>query len=452
MNKKVIIFGAGLAGSEASLQLASRNIKVDLYEMRPKKMTKAHNTGKCAELVCSNSLRGASLSNAVGLLKEELRHLNSFLIEGADKNQVPAGGALAVDREKFSSFIDEKIRTNSNINFIEEEIKDIPDERNVPIIIATGPLTSEDFSNAIKNFINQEYLSFYDATSPIVTADSINYDYAFLQSRYDKGNGVDYLNIPFNKDEYFAFVHDVNDAKKVIPHHNVDENLHEFEGCMPIEDMTKRGDNVLRFGPFKPVGLTDPRTGEKPYAVLQLRKDNIDGTLFSLVGIQTRMTHGEQLRIFKKIKALENAEFIRLGSVHRNTFINSPLLLDASLSLRKQSNIFFAGQITGSEGYVEAMAGGLLAGLNAYNFIENKKLITFPIETSIGALFNYISTKDNAKNFQPMNVNFGLIPDYIELNDIAKKNKIGKIERREEISKRALKILDDFKSNTNYLF
>ncbi len=452
MEEKVIILGAGLAGSEASLQLAKRGIKVDLYEMRPKKMTKAHNTGKCAELVCSNSLRGASLSNAVGLLKEELRQLNSSLIESADKNQVPAGGALAVDRENFSSFVDKKIKNNPNINFIEDEITNIPNEKDIPIIIATGPLTSKDFSDAIKNFIDQEYLSFYDATSPIVTADSINYDYVFSQSRYDKGNGIDYLNIPFNKDEYLSFVNDVNNAEKLVPHNNADENLHEFEGCMPIEDMTKRGDNVLRFGPFKPVGLTNPKTGEKPYAVLQLRKDNIDGTLLSLVGIQTRMTHGEQLRIFKKIKALESAEFVRLGSVHRNTFINSPLLLNPSLTLRKKLNILFAGQITGSEGYVEAMAGGLLAGLNAYNLIHDKELIVFPQETAIGALFRYISTPENAKNFQPMNVNFGLIPDYVELNDIAKKNKVGKLERREMISKRALKILEDFKSNLAYLF
>ena len=452
MNKlKAIIIGAGLAGTEAALNLSKNDVKVDLYEMRPEKMTKAHTTDKCAELVCSNSLRGASLSNAVGLLKEELRALNSFVIQSADVNQVPAGGALAVDREKFSSYLATLVRTNENINFITKEIETIPEvSDDTPIIIATGPLTSESFSKSIMNLINEKYLSFYDAISPIVTADSINYDYTFRQSRYDKGNGDDYINIPFTKEEYIEFVNDINSAEKLVPHHDVDENLHEFEGCMPIEDMAKRGENALRFGPCKPVGLTDPKTGMKPYAVMQLRKDNLDGSMLSLVGMQTRMTYGEQLRIFRKIKAFENAEFVRLGSVHRNTFMNSPLLLNHYMQLKKKPNIFFAGQITGTEGYVEAIAGGVVASFNAFNFLTNKPLKSFPLETAIGSLINYISSEENAKNFQPMNVNFGLMPDYVELNMEAKKNKIGKLKRREDISMRALKILNEFKEELEF--
>lgn len=448
---KAIVIGAGLAGTEASLNLSKNGVEVDLYEMRPKKMTKAHTTDKCAELVCSNSLRGASLSNAVGLLKEELRVLNSFVIKSADINQVPAGGALAVDREKFSTYLDNQVRNNKNINFFTKEIETIPQvSDDTPIIIATGPLTSESFSKSIMNLINEKYLSFYDAISPIVTADSINYDYTFRQSRYDKGNGDDYINIPFTKEEYIEFVNDINSAEKLVPHHDVDENLHEFEGCMPIEDMAKRGENALRFGPCKPVGLTDPRTGIKPYAVMQLRKDNLDGSLLSLVGMQTRMTYKEQQRIFKKIKAFENAEFVRLGSVHRNTFMNSPLLLNNFMQLKKKPNIFFAGQITGTEGYVEAIAGGVVSSFNAYNFLTSKPLKSFPLETAIGSLINYISCEENAKNFQPMNVNFGLMPDYVELNMEAKKNKIGKLKRREDISKRALKVLNEFKNEFEF--
>ena len=442
----VVIIGGGLAGSEAAWQIAEAGFEVKLYEMRPKVKTKAHKTGSLAELVCSNSFRGRDLSNAVGLLKEELSLLGSLIMEAAFHAEVPAGGALAVDREVFSQFIDERIRNHPKISVIEEEITEIPKaSAESPVLVATGPLTSSSLASSIERLIGQESLAFFDAISPIILGSSLNMDILFRQSRYDKGDGDDYINIPLSKDEYYSFVDEVGRAEKFGMHEEVEadqvDNLRPFEGCMPIEDMIERGPDTLLFGPLKPVGLTDPRTNSRPYAVIQLRQDDKEGTLWSMVGFQTKMKHGEQTRIFKGLPGLEKAEFVRLGSVHRNTFINSPSCLDATLSFRNSEGLFFAGQITGVEGYVESTAGGMVAGKNIVRLLQEKDLLEFPKETAIGSLMNYISDSER-KNFQPMNISFGLMPSYAVPTDKKQRKKMSKKDRRLNTSKQALEIIE----------
>ena len=428
MNKATVI-GAGLAGCEAAWQLAKRGIQVDLYEMKPKKMSPAHSYNGFAELVCSNSLRADGLANAVGLLKEEMRRLDSLIIACADKTKVPAGGALAVDRTKFSDSVTEAIRNHPNINVIEEEITKIPECENV--IIASGPLTSDALSEDIGKFFGKEYLHFFDAAAPIVTFDSINMDVAFFASRYDKGT-PDYINCPMTREQYEVFYNALVSAE-CAELHEFDNNV--FEGCMPIEVMAKRGEQTMLFGPLKPVGLVDSRTGERSYAVVQLRKDNTDGTLYNIVGFQTHLKFPEQKRVFSLIPGLENAEFVRYGVMHRNTFINSPDTMTKYYHSKKREDLYFAGQMTGVEGYVESASSGLVAGINLARRIEGKEQIDFTKFTAIGALSNYI-TEGVCGNFQPMNVNFGII----ESLDRRIKNKQ---ERYTAISERALERLDE---------
>ncbi len=440
---KVTIIGGGLAGSEAAWQLAKRDISVELFEMRPTKSTKAHKTGSLAELVCSNSFRGAALNNAVGLLKEELKQLDSLIMKSALHAAVPAGGALAVDREVFSSFVDSTIRNHDKVTVISEEISSIPEHSaKSPVIIATGPLTSPALTCEIEKLTGKDNLAFFDAISPIILGSSIDQTKIFRQSRYDKG-GDDYLNIPLNKEQYYKFIEEVNAGEKYGGHDEVEsdsiENLRPFEGCMPIEEMIARGPDTLLFGPLKPVGLTDPLTGRRPYAVIQLRQDDKEGRLWSMVGFQTRLKQGDQQRIFSSLPGLEKAEFVRLGSVHRNTFIDSPKCLDATLQFRNKEGLFFAGQITGVEGYVESTAAGLVAGLNACKLLNNEPLQTFPTNTAIGSLLNYISDPER-KNFQPMNISFGLFPSYDATNKVSKR-KISKKERRENTSQEALETI-----------
>lgn len=447
----VTIIGAGLAGSEAAWQLASRDIPVRLHEMRPQVMTKAHKTGECAELVCSNSLRGKALTNAVGLLKEELRRLDSLIMKAADHAEVPAGGALAVDRVLFSRYIDEKIRLHPLITFVTDEVTQLPQaSREHPVIVATGPLTSATLAKEIEKVTGSGSLAFFDAISPIILGESIDRSVIFSQSRYDKGGGDDYLNIPLTRDEYVAFVSAVDQGEKFGGYAEVEadavDNLRPFEGCMPIEEMVARGPETLRFGPMKPVGLTDPRTGKRPYAVIQLRQDDKAGTLWSMVGFQTRLKHPEQLRIFRSLPGLSNAEFVRLGSVHRNTFIDSPKCLANTLELRKHPGLFFAGQITGVEGYVESTAGGLVAGINVGRLIRDLPLLTFPQETAIGALLHYVSDPDR-KDFQPMNISFGLMPTYLAEASVSKKIRVlSKDERRLQTSERALQLVTQLRA------
>ena len=403
--KTVNVIGAGLAGCEVAYRLAEHNVKVNLYEQKPEKKSPAHSSDNFAELVCSNSLRGNVLSNAVGLLKEEMRMLGSLVIESAYENQVPAGGALAVDREKFSKYITDKIINHPNINVINEEYTEISDDEYT--VIATGPLTSEKLFENIKKLTGDDDLYFYDAAAPIVTAESINYEKAFWASRYDKGD-ADYLNCPMTEEEYNAF-YDALTSAEVIETKEF-EKAKFFEGCMPIEAMASRGRQTLLFGPMKPVGLIDHRYEEKEfYAVVQLRKDNLEGTLFNIVGFQSRMKWGEQKRVLQMIPGLENAEIVRYGVMHRNTFVNAPVSLEATNRIKSKDRVFLAGQITGVEGYVESTASGLVAGINAARMYQEQELITFPVTTAIGGLMNYIVTADS-KSFQPMNVNFSLIP------------------------------------------
>jgi len=446
--KKVVVIGGGLAGSEAALQLAAAGINVELHEMRPTLMTKAHKTGQMAELVCSNSFRGAALTNAVGLLKEELRRAGSFVMMAADKHKVPAGGALAVDRERFSLELDSALRSHPLIEIIEGEVTEIPlATREAPVIVATGPLTSKTLAGKIQALIGESSLAFFDAISPIILGESLNFDKVFRQSRYDKGDGDDYLNIPLSKDEYYAFVKLVEEGEKFGGHEEVESDsvleLRPFEGCMPIEDMVARGPETLRFGPFKPVGLRDPATGRAPYAVPQLRQDDKEGTLWSMVGMQTRLKHPEQLRIFRTLPGLENAEFVRLGSVHRNTFIDSPKCLNNTLEFRNQPGLFFAGQITGVEGYVESTAGGLVAAKSVMRAISGQEPLPLPRATAMGSLMNYISDPER-KNFQPMNISFGLMPTYFETETTSKKKKESKDERRTACSQKALEALKEW--------
>ncbi|MDD3704676.1 MAG: methylenetetrahydrofolate--tRNA-(uracil(54)-C(5))-methyltransferase (FADH(2)-oxidizing) TrmFO [Clostridiaceae bacterium] len=404
MNKKVIVIGAGLAGSEAAWQLATRGIKVRLYEMRPKNNTPAHHTEKFGELVCSNSLRSNQLENAVGLLKEEMRRLGSLIIECADNNALPAGGALAVDREGFSQEITDRITGNPNIEIIREEVADIPEDEYV--IVATGPLTSDKLSFSIGSLMDNDYLYFYDAAAPILTFESIDHDKVFRASRYDKGDS-DYINCPMSEEEYMNFHKELVNAE-LAPLKSFEKEV-VFEGCMPVETMAKRGLQTLLFGPLKPVGLTDPGTGKQPYAVVQLRQDNKEGTLYNIVGFQTHLKWGEQKRVFGMIPGLENAEFVRYGVMHKNTFINSPKVMKPTLQFHDNERLFFAGQLTGVEGYVESASSGLIAGINMARIINGAEPVVFPETTAHGALCRYI-TDNTIKVFQPMNVNFGIFP------------------------------------------
>lgn len=402
----VRVIGAGLAGCEAAWQLAQRGVQAELYEMKPNKKTPAHSTDIFAELVCSNSFKAARVNSAAGLLKEEMRRLGSLLTECADSCRVPAGGALAVDRELFSRAVTDKVKNHPNITVIEKELENIPNDG--VNIIATGPLTSEPLASDIKERFGGA-LSFFDAAAPIVTAESIDMSSAFSASRYGKGDGDDYINCPMNKEEYEAFHSELVSAERT-PLHGVDvADPKVYEGCMPIEVMARRGNDTIRFGPMKPVGLIDPRTGHRPWAVLQLRKENSDGTMYNLVGFQTNLKFGEQKRVFGLIPALKNAEFVRYGVMHRNTFINSPKLLNPTFSVRENPKLFFAGQITGVEGYMESGSSGLLAGINAANLILDKPPFILPDYTMIGALAKYISD-ETVKNFQPMGANIGILP------------------------------------------
>lgn len=420
----------GLAGTEAAYQIAKRGIKVKLYEMKPEKFSPAHSSKELAEIVCSNSFKSNSVTNACGLLKEELRNLGSLLIQIADETKVPAGQALAVDRETFSKRITEEIEKNPNIEIIREEVENIEAEDGI-VIIATGPLTSEKMAKQIISITGKDRLAFYDAAAPIIEKDSINFNIAFYGDRYGKEGDSSYINLPMNKEEYEKFYNELVNAEVVTLHEFEKKEI--FEGCMPIEVMAKRGEDTIRFGPLKPVGFTDPRTNSRPYAIVQLRQDNTSGTLYNMVGFQTNLKFGEQKRVFSLIPGLENAEFVKYGVMHRNTFINSPELLDNTYNLKVKSNIYFAGQVTGVEGYVESIASGLVAGLNAVAKFNNTEKITFPNETVIGALSSYIST-ENTK-FQPMNANFGILPPLEEkIKD--------KIQRYTKMAERALKSLE----------
>lgn len=401
---RVSVIGAGLAGCEAAYQLSKGGIKVDLYEMKPCKYSPAHKYQGFAELVCSNSLKASSLSTAAGLLKEEMKILGSLIIPSAEMTSVSAGGALAVDREKFSDVITDKIKSDRNINVISEEVNIIPEGK---VIIATGPLTSGGLASNISEKCG-EYLSFFDAAAPIVTYDSLDSSKVFFASRYDKGE-ADYINCPMEKDEYLEFYQNLINAESAELKEFDKRVFKVYEGCMPIEVLAKRGEDSMRFGPMKPVGLTNPRTGKRPYAVVQLRKENSEGTMYNLVGFQTNLKFGEQKRVFSMIPGLENSEFVRYGVMHRNSFINSPKLLNNDYSLKTDSNIYFAGQITGVEGYIESAASGILAGKNLLRTINGQKPLILPRNTMIGALTSYISD-ESVVNFQPMGCNMGILP------------------------------------------
>lgn len=432
MEKHVTIIGAGLAGSEAAWQAANAGVKVTLYEMRPKKSSPAHHTEQFAELVCSNSFRAKGLGNAVGVLKEEMRQFNSLIMSAAAKHEVPAGGALAVDRHLFSAEVTKQLKNHPNITVINEEITEIPADGIT--VIATGPLTSESLAKSIVEMTESEGLYFYDAAAPIIEKSSIDMDKVYLKSRYDKGEAA-YLNCPMSKEEFYAF-REALVAAEVAPLNSFEKETY-FEGCMPIEVMANRGEKTMLFGPMKPVGLEDPKTGKRPYAVVQLRQDNAAGSLYNIVGFQTHLKWGEQKRIIQMIPGLENAEIVRYGVMHRNTFMNSPELLLPTYQAQGDERLFFAGQMTGVEGYVESAASGLLAGLNAARLAHEKAPLIFPRETAMGALAYYITHTD-AKHFQPMNVNFGIIADLPErIRD--------KKERNEQLAQRALAHVETIK-------
>ena len=427
----VTVIGAGLAGCEAAWQLATKGIHVRLIEMKPQKMTPAHVSSDFAELVCSNSLRSDELANAVGLLKEELRKLGSLVMECADATRVAAGGALAVDRDGFSAMVTAKIKSNPNIDVMSEEALSIPDGE---VVIATGPLTSDTMADKIAEKCSEVgFLNFYDAAAPIVTLESIDLDSAFYASRYDKGT-ADYINCPMTREEYLAFWTELCNAQEAHIHGFDDGGV--FEGCMPVEVMARRGEDTLRFGPLKPVGLIDPRSGKENYAVVQLRRDNAASTIYNIVGFQTHLTFSEQKRVFSMIPALKNAEFVRFGVMHRNTYLNSPKLLDRHYRLKTEPRISFAGQITGVEGYVESCASGMCVGLETAARLLDKPSLDFPRETAIGALALYVSD-NSVGNFQPMNVNFGII------EPLGKKIK-GKRNKNAEISARSLEIIKNY--------
>ncbi len=426
--KKINVIGAGLAGSEAAWQAAEAGVAVNLYEMRPKKTTEAHHRNNFAELVCTNSLRGNNLTNAVGVLKEEMRRLNSVIISSADQTAVPAGGALAVDRDDFSELVTKRVKEHPLVTVIEEEITEIPEGITV---IATGPLTSEPLSKAIQAFNGSEGFYFYDAAAPIIDKSTIDMDKVYLKSRYDKGEAA-YLNCPMNEEEFYAFREALVNAE-VAPLKEFEKEKF-FEGCMPIEVMASRGPKTMLFGPMKPVGLEDPKTGKRPYAVIQLRQDNAAASLYNIVGFQTHLKWGEQKRVFRMIPGLEQAEFVRYGVMHRNSFMNSPELLQQTYQSRKRDDLFFAGQMTGVEGYVESAASGLVAGINAAKLAKGEEPIIFPQETTIGSMAYYI-THAEGKHFQPMNANFGLLP---ELPERIKDKK----SRYEALANRALTALE----------
>ncbi|WP_171300712.1 methylenetetrahydrofolate--tRNA-(uracil(54)-C(5))-methyltransferase (FADH(2)-oxidizing) TrmFO [Enterococcus cecorum] len=428
----VNVIGAGLAGSEAAWQIANAGVAVHLYEMRPTKKTPAHHTNQFAELVCSNSLRGNSLQNAVGVLKEEMRRMNSVIIHSADETSVPAGGALAVDRDTFSATVTEKLRNHPLITVYEEELTAFPEGITV---VATGPLTSEGLAKTIKEFNGSDGFYFYDAAAPIIEKSSINFDKVYLKSRYDKGEAA-YLNCPMTKEEFEVFHKELVNAE-VAPLKEFEKEKY-FEGCMPIEVMAARGEKTMLFGPMKPVGLEDPKTGKRPYAVIQLRQDNAAASLYNIVGFQTHLKWGEQKRVFQMIPGLENAEFVRYGVMHRNSFMNSPELLEPTYQSRKDSRIFFAGQMTGVEGYVESAASGLIAGINAARLAKDEELVVFPRETAMGSMAYYI-THAEGKHFQPMNANFGLFP---ELPERIRDKKV----RYETLANRALESLEQVKN------
>lgn len=429
--KEVIVIGAGLAGSEATYQLAKRGFKVKLYEMRPKKMTSAHKTALFSELICSNSLRASSIDNAVGLLKEEMRLMDSLIIKAADSTRVEAGGALAVDRTAFSEFITNTIKSFENVEVINEEVKTIP---NGPVIIASGPLTSDKLHQEIASLLGYDYMYFFDAIAPIITYESIDMNKVFLASRYNKGEAA-YLNCPMNEEEFNKFYNFLINAERVVPH---EFEMKVFEGCMPIEEMADRGKQTLLFGPMKPVGLDDPKTGRWPYAVVQLRQDNLAKSLYNLVGFQTHLKFGEQKKLLELIPGLEKANIVRYGVMHRNTYINSKMLLNNGYQLLKNHDIFFAGQMTGVEGYVESAASGLVAGINMARYLSGKENLKLDRTTAIGSLSNYIcyhKELGEIDTFEPMNVNFGIFQELDE--------RVHKKERKKAYSKRALNNINE---------
>ena len=429
MKDYINIIGGGLAGCEAAYQISKRGINVRLYEMKPIKYSPAHSNSDLAEIVCSNSFKSNLLTNACGLLKEELRMLDSLLIKIADETSVPAGQALAVDREEFSRKVTEYIENLDNVEIIKEEVTEIPDD--AVTIIATGPLTSDVLFEKISKIVGNNELHFYDAAAPIIEKSSVDMDIAFIGDRYGKGE-ADYINLPMNKEEYENFWNELVNAE-VVELHSF-EKREIFEGCMPVEVMAKRGIDTLRYGPLKPVGFDDPRTGRRPYALVQLRQDNSVGSLYNMVGFQTNLKFGEQKRVFSMIPGLQNAEFVKYGVMHRNTYINSTQILNNVYQMKNNENVFFAGQITGVEGYVESIASGLLAGINAVNYMKNEEKIIFPVETMIGALTDYISTPN--EKFQPMNANFGILPKLSEkIKD--------KQERYKKLSDRAINIMKE---------
>ena len=427
MNKYINVIGAGLAGSEAAYQIAKRGIKVKLFEMRPVKNTPAHHSEKFGELVCSNSLKSSSLENASGLLKEEMRKLDSLIIRAADNTSVKAGQALSVDREAFSEYITNEIKNNPLIEIVYGEVKEIPEGIT---IIATGPLTSDDFSKEIAKLLNEEHLYFYDASSPIIETSSINFEKALKQSRYDKGD-ADYINCPFTKDEFFDFYHELINAERV-PLHEFEKELH-FDACQPIESIAKGGFKSLTFGPMKPVGITPP-DGSKPFAVVQLRQDNAIGDLYNIVGFQTNLLFKEQDRVFKMIPGLENAKIYRYGVMHRNTYINAPKHLNEYMQLKNHKNVFLAGQISGVEGYIESSASAIIAAINAVRLLNEKDMVSVPLETILGSLISYIC-KASEKHFRPMNSNYGIL--------------VNRDKDKLEIARKSLASLDEWKMNNN---
>lgn len=432
---KCVVIGGGLAGAEATYQLLKRGVNVTLYEMKPVKFSPAHKNPNLAELVCSNSLKSNDIFTAGGLLKEELRKLDSLVISVADECRVPAGGALAVDREKFSQRITEKLRSFNNLTIVNKEVEQF--DINIPTIVATGPLTSDKLANFLQKLMGEKYYYFFDAIAPIVSANTIDMSSAFVADRYDKGDG-DYINCPLNKEEYQEF-HKALVEGEIVQLKDF-ENSKVFEGCMPIEVLAKRGEDAMRFGPLKPVGLTDPHTNSRPYAVVQLRKETLHNDLYNMVGFQTNLTYGEQKRIFSMIPALKNCEFVRFGNMHKNCFINAPKLLE-NYQLKSNKNIFIAGQLSGVEGYIESISSGLVCGINMYNMLTGNPIIEFDKETMIGALSYYISNADE-KHFQPMSSNMGLVNyKFTDIRDKKEKNK--------KITENSLKLIDDVKILNN---
>ncbi len=438
----ITIIGGGLAGSEAAFQLAERGHSVKLYEMRGVKPTAVHKTDKLAELVCSNSFRGSDpTKNAVAVLHQELRNLNSLILSAADETKLPAGGALAMDRELFSDFVTDKIMNHPNIEVIREEVTEIPTDH--PVIIATGPLTSEGLAKSILDKTGESRLSFFDAVAPIVTKESVDMNICWMQSRYDKGDGKDYINCPMTKEQYEKFLDDILSAEQAVGHNPEDKDVGYFDGCLPIEVMAERGRETLRFGPMKPKGLTNPHNPtEKPYAVVQLRQDNKLGTLYNMVGFQTRMKWGAQKEVLRTIPGLENADIVRFGVIHKNTFINSPEVLDEQMRLKAQPNVRFAGQVTGVEGYVESTAMGLLAALFLDAELKGEEMASPPERTMLGALISHITGGADAKTFQPMNVNYGLLPMPDEED-----GKVYKKSRKEYYGVRAGKYFDQWRNS-----